>query len=70
MKHHIMIALGILMATIFCFRMANAINGPGGLSFGFFELYLAGGIGLASWLIFAGLSERQRARRDQDDHDA
>jgi len=70
MKHHIMIALGILMAAIFCFRMAHAITGPDGLSFGFLELYLAGGIGLAAWLIFAGLSERQRAKRDQSDHDA
>ena len=59
MKHHIMIALGLLMTVIFGFRMANAVLEPG---LGFSEAYLAGGLILAAWLIFAGLKERRFAR--------
>ncbi|MEL6724428.1 MAG: hypothetical protein AAFZ74_08590 [Pseudomonadota bacterium] len=66
MKHHIMIALGILMAVIFSFRMANAIVAPG---LGISELYLLGGIVLAVWLIFAGLKERRYARGQGQNHD-
>ncbi|MEP1143212.1 MAG: hypothetical protein ABJH52_05795 [Henriciella sp.] len=64
MKHHIMIALGILMAAIFSFRLANALVVPG---FGGLEVYLFGGIILAGWLIFAGLKERRAARAASDD---
>ena len=66
MKHHIMIALGILMAAIFSFRMANAIVASG---LGFSELYLLGGIVLAVWLIFAGLKERRYAREQGQNQD-
>ncbi len=66
MKHHIMIALGILMAAIFSFRMANAIVAPG---LGVSELYLLGGIVLAVWLIFAGLKERRYAREQGQNQD-
>lgn len=66
MKHHIMIALGLLMAVIFGYRMANAILEPGlGLS----ELYLGGGLVLAAWLIFAGLKERRFARSQETEAD-
>lgn len=59
MKHHIMIALGLLMAAIFSFRLANALLSPGlGLS----ELYLFGGIVIAAALIFGGLRDRRRMR--------
>lgn len=64
MKHHIMIALGLLMTFIFGFRMAGAIVEPG---FGFRELYLAGGLVLAAWLILAGLKERRYARAQAQD---
>lgn len=66
MKHHIMIAVGLLMAVIFCFRMANALVAPG---IGFFELYLLGGIFLAGWLIFSGLKERRAAREAADERE-
>lgn len=66
MKHHIMIALGLLMAVIFCFRMANALVAPG---IGFFELYLLGGIFIAGWLIFSGLKERRAAREAADERE-
>ena len=64
MKHHIMIALGLLMTFIFGFRMANAVIDPG---FGFRELYLAGGLFLAAWLILAGLKERRYVRAQAQD---
>lgn len=64
MKHHIMIALGLLMTFIFGFRMANALIDPG---LGFRELYLAGGLFLAAWLILAGLKERRFARAQAQD---
>lgn len=66
MKHHIMIAVGILMAAVFGFRMANALVTPG---LGMSELYLLGGLLIAVWLIFEGLKERRHARdlaRKQD----
>lgn len=58
MKHHIMIAFGLLMAVVYSYRMANALLAPG---LGVSELYLAGGLVIAAWLIFAGLKERRRA---------
>ena len=63
MKHHIMIALGLLMAVVFSFRLANALMVPG---LGGAELYLFGGIVIAGALIFFGLKER----RDAQDRDA
>lgn len=64
MKHHIMIALGILMAAIFGFRAANAFVEPG---IGFQEAYLVGGLIIAAWLIFSGLKERRYARANPDE---
>ena len=66
MKHHIMIALGLLMGAVFSFRLANALLAPG---LGVPELYLFGGIVIAALLIFFGLRERRHAHqapRDQD----
>lgn len=54
-----MIALGLLMAAVFSFRLANALLAPG---FGILELYLFGGIVIAAALIFFGLKERRQAR--------
>ncbi|MEL8056798.1 MAG: hypothetical protein AAGK66_11620 [Pseudomonadota bacterium] len=59
MKHHIMIALGLLMAVVFSYRLAVALLAPG---FGIRELYFFGGIVIASVLIFGGLKERRYAR--------
>ena len=59
MKHHLMIALGLLMAAIFSFRFANAVLVPG---WGLSELYLLGGIVIGGLLIFSGLKERRQAR--------
>ncbi|MEO1188535.1 MAG: hypothetical protein AAFW60_05635 [Pseudomonadota bacterium] len=66
MKHHIMIALGLLMAAIFSFRLANALLSPG---LGMSELYLFGGIVIAAALIFSGLKERRHARAPSDTRD-
>lgn len=60
MKHHIMIALGLLMAVIFSYRLAGAIMVPG---LALHELYLFGGIVIAAWLIASGLRERRHTRR-------
>ena len=51
MKHHIMLALGLLMAGLFAFRMANALVAPG---LGLAELYHAGGLLIAAALLFQG----------------
>ena len=59
MKHHLMIAPGLLMAAIFSFRFANAVLVPG---WGLSELYLLGGIVIGGLLIFSGLKERRQAR--------
>ncbi|KCZ52661.1 hypothetical protein HY3_11390 [Hyphomonas pacifica] len=59
LKHHIMIALGILMGLVFAFRAAVAILEPG---FGFREIYLLGGLVLSGWLIIGGLAEWRHAR--------
>lgn len=59
MKKHIMIALGLLMAILFSWRGAQALVAPG---FGFAELYAAGGLVLAGWLIFLGISDWRAGR--------
>lgn len=65
MKHHLMIALGLLMAAVFSYRLANTLLAPG---FGGSELYLGGGMMIAGALIFFGLRERRDARdRRRDD---
>ena len=66
MKHHIMIALGLLMAAIFSFRLANALLSPG---LGMSELYLFGGIVIAAALLFSGLKQRRRSRAPSDTRD-
>lgn len=60
MKHHLMIALGLLMAAVFSYRFANALLVPG---WGALELYLAGGVVIAAGLIFFGLKERREAQQ-------
>ena len=59
MKHHIMIALGLLMAAVFSYRLGNALLAPG---FGVSEFYLMGGVVIAAALILFGLRERRDAR--------
>lgn len=60
MKKHIMIALGLLMAILFSWRGAQALVAPG---FGFAELYNAGGLVLAGWLLYSGISEWRASKR-------
>ena len=66
MKHHLMIALGLLMAAVFSYRLANALLVPG---FGGSELYLFGGVVIAALLIFFGLKERRHARAQTQDQE-
>ena len=66
MKHHLMIALGLLMAVIFAYRFAHAILAPG---WGLLEIYLLGGLVLAGLLITGGLRERKAARDAAEDRD-
>lgn len=68
MKHHIMIALGLLMAGIFSYQAAFALQSPG---LGLWELYLLGGLILAAAIIRKGLIERRLAKSaapDGSDH--
>lgn len=67
MKHHLMIALGLLMAAVFSYRFANAVLVPG---WGLSELYLLGGILIAALLIFSGLKERRHARDQAQGNDS
>lgn len=66
MKHHIMIALGLLMGAVFSFRLANALVVPG---LGVSELYLIGGVIIAAALIYFGLKERRYAREQAQEQD-
>ena len=66
MKHHLMIALGLLMAAVFSYRLANALLIPG---IGGTELYLFGGVVIAALLIFFGLKERRHARAQSQDRE-
>lgn len=54
MKHHIMLALGILLGLVFAVRLAVAILQPG---LGFREVYLAGGLVLSALLMLGGVAE-------------
>jgi len=64
MKHHIMIALGLSMAAIFAYQGALALIEPG---IGGKEVYVAGGLILAGWLIYAGLAEWRAARSNKSE---
>ena len=55
-----MIALGLLMAILFSWRGAQALLAPG---FGVAEIYNAGGLVLAGWLLYSGISEWRAERR-------
>ena len=67
MKHHIMIALGLLMAAVFSFRLAHALTDPG---IGGLEVYLSGGILISALLLFFGLKERAASRDSSQDRDS
>ncbi len=60
MKHHIMIALGLLMCVLFAYQGALALLTPG---WGLQEAYIAGGLLLAGGLIRSGLVEWRIARK-------
>lgn len=60
MKHHIMIALGLLMLVVFTIQAVEAFQAPG---LGFKEVYTVGGFILAAWLIRAGFSEWRQSRK-------
>ncbi|MEM1106183.1 MAG: hypothetical protein AAGH87_07310 [Pseudomonadota bacterium] len=58
MKHHIMIALGLLMLILFAVQAFLALGEPG---LGVKEAYVAGGFILAGMLLRGGLAEWRRA---------
>lgn len=62
MKHHIMIALSLLMICIFAYQGALALIEPG---LGGKEDYVAGGLILAAWLMLSGLAERRALHRQK-----
>lgn len=66
MKHHVMIAMGLLMAAIFSFLMANALVKPG---LGIAEAYYAGGLLIAAFLIHGGWREWKAAKANRVDAD-
>lgn len=66
MKHHIMIALGLLMAVLFAFRMADALGEPG---IGGREAYLAGGLLIAAYLVYSGWLEWKAAKANRPPKD-
>ena len=62
-KHHIMIALGVLLLLVFSYRGALALLEPG---IGGKEAYLAGGLILSGWLIIGGIAEWRHTNRNRD----
>ncbi|MEM8617238.1 MAG: hypothetical protein AAGF20_09925 [Pseudomonadota bacterium] len=64
MKHHIMIAFGLVMTIIFIWRGASALSEPG---LGVREAYSLGGLLIAGWLIISGIREWRYARSSKDD---
>lgn len=64
MRHHIFIALGLLMAAIFAYRGAIALTAPG---LGLAELYALGGLLIGAALIGVGLSEWRAKRAAEKD---
>ena len=60
LKSHIMMAFGLLLATLYAVRLAAGFSLSDGI--GFSEAYLIGGLGLAGALMFSGLRERRRAK--------
>lgn len=65
-KHHIMISLGLLLAAVFSFRLANALLASAS-GLGTLELYLLGGLAIAGALVYFGLKERRLARAEASD---
>lgn len=59
LKHHLMIAAGLIMFIIFLFRGANALAVPG---IGLAEAYVAGGLFLAVLVILKGVANWRAAR--------
>lgn len=56
MKHHIMFAVGILIATIFAYQGAIALMAPG---IGLWEAYILGGLVLAVLILRKGVLLRR-----------
>lgn len=63
MKHHIMIAFGILLAGIFLMQGMSALVEPG---LGLRELYIVGGFVFSGLIIRNGLRERRFDRQDEN----
>ncbi len=64
MRHHIFIAIGLLVAVVFAYRGAIALTTPG---LGLAELYALGGLVIAAALIGVGLSEWRAKRAARED---
>lgn len=60
MKHHIMIALGLLMLVLFAWLLANALIAPG---LGLAEAYYAGGLVIGAFLLQGGWREWRAAKK-------
>ncbi|MCI4645616.1 MAG: hypothetical protein MRY64_12625 [Hyphomonadaceae bacterium] len=60
MKHHIMIALGLLMLVVFTIQAVEAFQAPG---LGLREVYVLGGFVLSAWLIRSGFNEWKQSRK-------
>ncbi|MEN8722693.1 MAG: hypothetical protein ABF335_07370 [Alphaproteobacteria bacterium] len=63
MKHHIMLAVGILIAAIFSYQGAIALMAPG---IGLWEAYILGGLVLAGLILRKGLILRREHLDTQD----
>lgn len=63
MKHHIMFAVGILIAIIFAYQGAIALMAPG---IGLWEAYILGGLVLAVLILRKGVMLRREFLRDRN----
>lgn len=60
MRHHLFIALGLILAAIFAWRVNDALATPGA---GVYEFYIAGGFLLSALLIWRGVQLWRQKRR-------
>lgn len=65
MKGHLFVAFGLIVASIFVFRLLDAIAQPG---IGLAEAYVAGGFILSAYLVYFGgreiLEKRKQDRQE------
>ncbi|MBL4869695.1 MAG: hypothetical protein JKX72_01940 [Robiginitomaculum sp.] len=66
MKHHLMIAIGLILTIIFIIRAAAALAEPG---LGIREIYVAGGFVFCGVILWRGVRDLREARQIAKDNE-